>query len=565
MTRYLYGGSPADFTTTARGHIEPNVTVTVWTEQVGGVQVTDLLTFEGTPCASVNSGDAGGPVQFYAEDGMRESLWLDSGRGSRLLIRPVNLPTAEFEIGTVTTGTAGVTLTPDGDDAYTMDLVLPSAGANGVDTAAIQSKAVTAAKIADDTITAAQIAANAVGASELADNAVDTAAIADSAVTSAKIADGTITSTDVAADTFAAFGEVGNLLTANQASGTETLTNTTGFGVFGGHAIAASTWGPGVAPAALLCTFSGTGAGGPAVGAPGGGATAPATIPVTGGAVHTFQVSLRADENAPFTIAIYWYQSNGTTAASTASVDSGQFTSPTTAATFRLTATAPANAAKASVYIRRVSGANGIVWAFNQFSFHRGVAGTWAMPGVPITGQSHIATNGAYVTSGTVAPEGVITAPPLSRYLQTSGAMTATGAMEWVKATGTGSTGWVAGAEADTGWRDISSLLVNDWTGALRVRRVGTSLMFASSGITGSAATNNTFVTLPSGFRPSQLSVLAAENGAFETGIVLCRNYTGTCDIRRSFWTTALSNAIWWAAQIPAESTWPSSLPGVAA
>ena len=43
--------------------------------------------------------------------------------------------------------------------------------------------------------------------------------LATGAVTSAKIADGTITSTDVAASTFAAFGTVGNLLTANQAGG----------------------------------------------------------------------------------------------------------------------------------------------------------------------------------------------------------------------------------------------------------------------------------------------------------------------------------------------------------
>ena len=63
-----------------------------------------------------------------------------------------------------------------------------------VDTANLQSGAVTGAKIANDTIFSAQIGANAIGSSELADNAVDRNAILNDAVNGTKIADDSIDS-----------------------------------------------------------------------------------------------------------------------------------------------------------------------------------------------------------------------------------------------------------------------------------------------------------------------------------------------------------------------------------
>ena len=211
MARNMYGATSADFTLTSGGRVVPGAELTLWTARTGGTQITDLLDADSVACTTVTSA-ADGSVVYYGPNNDKTVHWADSGQGSRVAIRPTDITgdPPVMSIGTVGTGTAAASLTGT-SEAPVLNLTLPSAGANGVDTAAIQSKAVTAAKIADDTITAAQIAANAVGSSELADSAVDTAVIADGAVTSAKIADGTITATDVAAGTFAAFGTVGQL------------------------------------------------------------------------------------------------------------------------------------------------------------------------------------------------------------------------------------------------------------------------------------------------------------------------------------------------------------------
>jgi len=105
-------------------------------------------------------------------------------------------------------------------------------------------------------------------------------------------------------------------------------------------------------------------------------------------------------------------------------------------------------------------------------------------------------TSGASHLSGTGSPEGVVTAAPGSTWLQTDSTTDVKGWIRWVKATGTGNTGWVAGPEADTGWRDVSSLLsadalakVQTWSRVL-LRRVAdrvTFLVTATIG-TGTAA-----------------------------------------------------------------------------
>ncbi len=67
-------------------------------------------------------------------------------------------------------------------------------------------------------------------------------------------------------------------------------------------------------------------------------------------------------------------------------------------------------------------------------------------------------TSGASHLSGTGSPEGVVTAAPGSRWLQTNATTNVEGWIRWVKATGTGNTGWQAGPEADTGWRNITQM-----------------------------------------------------------------------------------------------------------
>jgi len=55
--------------------------------------------------------------------------------------------------------------------------------------------------------------------------------------------------------------------------------------------------------------------------------------------------------------------------------------------------------------------------------------------------------------SGTGSPEGVVTAPVGTEYIDSA---VTNGAMRWAKKTGTGNTGWQC-VEGDTGWRDVTA------------------------------------------------------------------------------------------------------------
>ncbi len=61
-------------------------------------------------------------------------------------------PAPTFDVGTVETGTADVSLSGNESTGYHLNLVLPSAGADGVNTTAIQNGAVTSEKIANGSI-----------------------------------------------------------------------------------------------------------------------------------------------------------------------------------------------------------------------------------------------------------------------------------------------------------------------------------------------------------------------------------------------------------------------------
>ena len=208
MARNMYGATSADFTLTSGGRPVPGAVLTIWSARTGGTQITDLLDVNSAACTAVTSA-ADGSVVYYGPNLDLSVHWADSGQGSRIAIRPVDItgepPT--LEIGTVTSGTADVSISGT-SPAYTLDFVLPPVGADGVNTAAIQSSAVTTAKIAsaavtsvkiaDDAVTAAKLASGSVGTSELVDSSVTTAKLATGAVTTTQIANGTISSIDLA-------------------------------------------------------------------------------------------------------------------------------------------------------------------------------------------------------------------------------------------------------------------------------------------------------------------------------------------------------------------------------
>ncbi len=172
-----------------------------------------------------------------------------------------------------------------------------------------------------------------------------------------------------------------------------------------------------------------------------------------------------------------------------------------------------------------------------------------------------LGASGPRVMSGTGSPEGVVTAPVGSTWIDTAAT---TGAIKWVKASGTGNTGWVV-EYGDTGIRDIAASIANSWTVSphLHLRRTGNIVTLYVRQLDGAAASATTFVTLPTGFRPAYDflqfpvsltgSAFGGYGAVYSTGEVVVFGTSSACTGGRLEVTFATSNA------------WPSSLPGSAA
>lgn len=88
MARYLYASTPGDYVIDiATGNPRANVPVEVWDARTDGTQVEDLLNILGEAVTDVLSNDQG-LVQFYGPDAETDPLWVDTGTGSRMLVRP---------------------------------------------------------------------------------------------------------------------------------------------------------------------------------------------------------------------------------------------------------------------------------------------------------------------------------------------------------------------------------------------------------------------------------------------------------------------------------------------
>ena len=168
----------------------------------------------------------------------------------------------------------------------------------------------------------------------------------------------------------------------------------------------------------------------------------------------------------------------------------------------------------------------------------------------------------ATVGSGTGTPEGVVTAAPGSTWLQTDSTTDVKGWLKWIKATGTGNTGWVAGPEADTGWRKIGGGdLVNGWAASASffyLRRIGSqvSLLIYADGTSASAST---FYTLPASFRPNIVHVGAGVASASKQALLEVQS-GGTCLLYFYDASTFYTASTWFT-----NAAWPTSLPGSAA
>ncbi len=146
-----------------------------------------------------------------------------------------------------------------------------------------------------------------------------------------------------------------------------------------------------------------------------------------------------------------------------------------------------------------------------------------------------------------------------------------------MKATGTGNTGWVAGAEADTGLRDVSSLipaahLALNPNAKAYLRRVGSWVTFwyangASPTATGLQTVANS-TTLPAGFGCTSWNaniaptsgMLDASTGAMSSvSLYLSSNRQITSGIHVS--GARYAGSLNWTST----DAWPSVLPGSAA
>jgi hypothetical protein len=180
-----------------------------------------------------------------------------------------------------------------------------------------------------------------------------------------------------------------------------------------------------------------------------------------------------------------------------------------------------------------------------------------------------LGASGPRVMSGTGSPEGVVSAPVGSMWTDTAAT---TGAIKWIKASGTGNTGWVV-EYGDTGWRNVSASLNGTFLTAnpnatLKVRRTNNAVQVTyTAGASPTYTTNYGLIyAIPSGFRPNangeptvlMLTSAAAPGAAFKSAYFDANNLRSG-----DGWVTA--TAYWGSATFTTTDAWPTSLPGSAA
>lgn len=191
-----------------------------------------------------------------------------------------------------------------------------------------------------------------------------------------------------------------------------------------------------------------------------------------------------------------------------------------------------------------------------------------------------IGPSGTQLRYGTGFPDGVVSAPVGSIYIDTA---VTNGASSWIKKSGTGNTGWQV-LEGDTGWRNCISLYVEDWRPPaktvnrfLGIRRVNNMVYIQGSTARQvepplAANARISLFTIPSGFTVPQTYFVpgVAWQGTYGTigrvgtGLggsqeydVVFSSYTGAAS-----WTTA--TILTFQSTYATLAPWPSTLPGTA-
>ena len=174
--------------------------------------------------------------------------------------------------------------------------------------------------------------------------------------------------------------------------------------------------------------------------------------------------------------------------------------------------------------------------------------------------------------SGTGSPLGVVSAPVGSQYRDTAAT---NGAVIWVKAAGTGKTGWVV-QYGDTGWRDIAPevpWVLATAAGYCRIKRSGDLVTLVGRlspaadqvGLARSTARNA--IITPTGFAPANAYAPygAAVLGAIsQVGGVIGGYASATHISLYTLWTGSYTagDVVSFEATWRTVSTWPAVLPG---
>lgn len=168
-------------------------------------------------------------------------------------------------------------------------------------------------------------------------------------------------------------------------------------------------------------------------------------------------------------------------------------------------------------------------------------------------------------TEGTGSPQSVVTAIVGSTYIDTAAT---TGAIKWIKASGTGNTGWVV-EYGDTGWRNVAAL-ASATTITYAILRLRRSRDLVTLHVTGSnSVTTATAIfaagVIPVGFRPN--TTFTTTGG--RDGLTSWPSpHQAALEVTSGGGATFRANnaeVAYLMAQWSTSDAWPSSLPGSAA
>ena len=188
--------------------------------------------------------------------------------------------------------------------------------------------------------------------------------------------------------------------------------------------------------------------------------------------------------------------------------------------------------------------------------------GTWATPAGGGGGSGPL--------TGTGFPEGVIAAPVGTEYVDTAAT---NGAIKWIKATGTGNTGWVV-TYGDTGWRNITALFPagEGITGlAVFLRLTHSDVILRFTGTTSGSAAFLSGYPAPGPLRDYGWSDDRAPATSYRAGLWRSQNYGGLF----YDWYGAITVPAPPASGFPIDGSaswlkpdallWPTTLPGTPA